>query len=161
MTTDAMADLEIGEPSDASILGQPKGVYFLAFTEAWERFSYYGMSSLVVLYMTQALLLPGHIEHVAGMAPLRTALEGIFGPLSTQALSSQIFGYYSGLVYFTPVIGGWIADRFLGVKRSVIAGAVLMSAKTRAPRKTKDDEGDPVVAGFLQFLEQQIGRAHV
>ena len=128
MTTDATADLEIGEPRDASILGQPKGVYFLAFTEAWERFSYYGMSSLVVLYMTQALLLPGRIEHVAGMAPFRAALEGVFGPMSTQALSSQIFGYYSGLVYFTPVIGGWLADRFFGVKRAVIAGALLMSA---------------------------------
>ena len=128
MTIDATADLNIGDASGAAILGQPKGVYFLAFTEAWERFSYYGMTSLVVLYMTQALLLPGHVEQVAGMASLRATLEGLFGPLSVQALSSQIFGYYSGLVYFTPVIGGWLADRWLGAKRAVIAGAVLMSA---------------------------------
>ena len=128
MTIDATADLDVGSARQSAILGQPKGVYFLAFTEAWERFSYYGMTSLVVLYMTQALLLPGHVEQVAGMASLRASLEHLFGPLSTQALASQIFGYYSGLVYFTPLIGGWLADRWLGAKRAVIAGAVLMSA---------------------------------
>lgn len=126
MTIDATAD--VGSARQSAILGQPKGVYFLAFTEAWERFSYYGMTSLVVLYMTQALLLPGHVENVAGMASLRASLEQLFGPLSTQALASQIFGYYSGLVYFTPIIGGWLADRWLGAKRAVIAGAALMSA---------------------------------
>ena len=62
MTIDATADLDVGSARQSAILGQPKGVYFLAFTEAWERFSYYGMTSLVVLYMTQALLLPGHVE---------------------------------------------------------------------------------------------------
>lgn len=113
---------------DQAIFGQPRGVYFLAFTEAWERFSFYGMVALVVLYMTQQLLLPGHIEHVAGMAGYRAALESLFGPLSAQALASQTFGYYTGLVYFTPVLGGWLADRWLGAKRAVIAGAVLMSA---------------------------------
>ncbi|MEO6114496.1 MAG: peptide MFS transporter [Sphingomicrobium sp.] len=111
-----------------AIFGQPRGVYYLAFTEAWERFSYYGMTALVVLYMTQHLLLPGQIGEVAGMAQYRAALESLFGPLSTQALASQTFGYYSGLVYFTPMIGGWLADRWLGAKRAVIAGAVLMSA---------------------------------
>ncbi len=113
---------------DRAILGQPPGVYFLAFTEAWERFSFYGMSALVVLYMTQHLLLPGQIEQVAGMGTYRAGLESVFGPLSPQALASQTFGYYTGLVYFTPLLGGWLADRWLGAKRAVIAGAVLMSA---------------------------------
>jgi len=53
---------------DRSFLGHPKGLAYLAFTEAWERFSYYGMTALVVLYMVQQLLLPGHVENVAGMA---------------------------------------------------------------------------------------------
>lgn len=110
-----------------SILRQPPGVYFLAFTEAWERFSFYGMSALIVLYMTQQLLLPGEIEQVAGMTAYRGALESLFGPLSVQALASQTFGYYSGLVYLTPLLGGWLADRWLGAKRAVIAGAALMS----------------------------------
>ena len=111
-----------------TIFGQPVGVAYLAFTEAWERFSYYGMTALVVLYMVQQLLLPGHIEHVAGMAGFRHALEGVFGPLSSQALASQIFGFYTGFVYFTPIIGGYIADRWLGARRTVLIGAAVMSA---------------------------------
>lgn len=111
-----------------SARGHPKGLYYLAFTEAWERFSYYGMTALVVLYMVEQLLLPGHVENVAGMAGYRAALEAVFGPLSVQALASQTFGLYSGLVYFTPVLGGMLADRLLGAKRTVVIGAVLMSA---------------------------------
>jgi POT family proton-dependent oligopeptide transporter len=110
------------------IFEQPKGLYYLAATEAWERFSYYGMTALVVLYMVNQLLLPGHVENIAGFPAFRAALEGVFGPMSTQALASQIFGLYSGFVYFTPVIGGWIADRFIGQRNAVVAGAVLMSA---------------------------------
>ena len=110
------------------IFGQPKGLYYLAATEAWERFSYYGMTALVVLYMVNQLLLPGHVENIAGFAGFRAALESVFGPMSTQALASQIFGLYSGFVYFTPVLGGWIADRFIGQRNAVVAGAVLMSA---------------------------------
>jgi POT family proton-dependent oligopeptide transporter len=109
-------------------LGHPKGLAYLAFTEAWERFSYYGMTALVVLYMVQQLLLPGHVEHVVGMPAYRSALESVFGPMSPQALASQTFGFYTGLVYFTPLFGGWIADRLLGAKRTVVIGALLMSA---------------------------------
>jgi POT family proton-dependent oligopeptide transporter len=113
---------------DRAFFGHPKGLAYLAFTEAWERFSYYGMTALVVLYMVQELLLPGHVEHVAGMAGYRAALESLFGPLSPQALASQTFGLYTGLVYFTPLLGGMIADRWLGAKRTVVTGALLMSA---------------------------------
>jgi POT family proton-dependent oligopeptide transporter len=113
---------------DRSFFGHPKGLAYLAFTEAWERFSYYGMTALVVLYMVQQLLLPGHIENVVGMAGYRSVLESVFGPMSPQALASQTFGLYTGLVYFTPLIGGWIADRLLGAKRTVVIGAMLMSA---------------------------------
>lgn len=108
--------------------GHPRGLAYLAFTEAWERFSYYGMASLVVLYMVQELLLPGHIENVMGMATYRQALESVFGPMSTQALASQTFGFYSGLVYLTPLLGGWIADRWLGAKKTVLIGVLLMTA---------------------------------
>jgi len=118
---------EAGAPV-RGILGQPKGLYYLAATEAWERFSYYGMTALVVLYMVNQLLLPGHVENIAGFPGFRAALESVFGPMSTQALASQIFGLYSGFVYFTPVLGGWIADRFVGQRNAVVAGAVLMSA---------------------------------
>jgi POT family proton-dependent oligopeptide transporter len=106
--------------------GHPKGLAYLAFTEAWERFSYYGMSALLVLYMVNQLLLPGHVEEVAGFAGFRSGLESVFGPLSTQALASQIFGVYSGFVYFTPVIGGWLGDR-IGQRNAVVVGALSMS----------------------------------
>jgi proton-dependent oligopeptide transporter, POT family len=123
MATEVPAD-RAGE----TFLGQPKGVAFLAMTEAWERFSFYGMRGLLVLYMVQELLLPGRIENVAGMGAFRSWAEGFFGPMSTQAFASQTFGLYAGFVYFTPVFGGLIADRWLGAKKTVLIGIALMTA---------------------------------
>ena len=74
------------------------------------------------------MFLPGHVEHVAGFASFRAALEGLFGPMTPVALASQIFGLYTGFVYFTPVFGGIIADRWIGKRNAVIIGALLMSA---------------------------------
>lgn len=113
--------------SDAAFMGHPKGLLYLAVTEAWERFSYYGMTALLVLYMVNQLLLPGHVEHVAGFATFRSAIESVFGPLSTQALASQVFGLYSGFVYFTPMLGGLVADRWIGQRAAVVLGALAMS----------------------------------
>ena len=111
-----------------TFFGQPMALAYLSFTEAWERFSYYGMTSILVLYMNQALLMPGHVEGIVGFPSFRAALESVFGPMSTLALASQIMGLYTGLVYFTPVLGGWIADRWIGRRAAVMLGAVLMSA---------------------------------
>jgi len=91
-----MHDLE-----DRSFIGHPRGLGYIAFTEAWERFSYYGMQALLVLYMVNRLLHPGHIEHIAGFGPFRHLIESFRGPLSVQALASTIFGLYTGLVYLT------------------------------------------------------------
>jgi POT family proton-dependent oligopeptide transporter len=113
---------------DASFLGHPWGLFYLAFTEAWERFSFYGMTALLTLYMVNQLLLPGHTENIAGFAGFRAALESLTGPLSTQALASHIFGLYSGFVYFTPLLGGMIADRWIGQRNAVVIGALMMSA---------------------------------
>jgi proton-dependent oligopeptide transporter, POT family len=124
--TAADAALEPSLGHSGGFLGHPKGLAYLAFTEAWERFSYYGMSALLVLYMVNRLLLPGHVEHVTGFAAFRAMIEGLFGPLSTQALASQIFGVYSGFVYFTPVLGGWLGDR-IGQRNAVVLGALSMS----------------------------------
>lgn len=106
----------------------PRGLYVLAFTETWERFSYYGMMSLLSLYMVNRLLLPETASTVVGLAGLRGAIEAVTGPLSPQALASQIFGLYAGFVYFTPILGGWIADRWTGQRAAVTTGALLMSA---------------------------------
>lgn len=100
----------------------------LAGTELWDRISFSGMQAILVLYMVERLLLPGHIDHIAGFGPFRLAIESVTGHLSEQALASQIFGLYVGLTYLTPTIGGWIGDRFLGRTRSVIVGALLMTA---------------------------------
>jgi POT family proton-dependent oligopeptide transporter len=108
--------------------GEPAALGYLAFTEAWERFSYYGMTALLALYMTKALLLPGRVEHIAGFAGFRMGLETLFGPMSTLALASQILGLYTAFIYFTPVLGGLIADRLTGRRVAVVIGAVLMSA---------------------------------
>jgi len=126
MSTAATALGAPAEHDNHAFFGHPRGLAYLAFTEAWERFSYYGMSALLVLYMVNQLLLPGHVEHVAGFATFRAMIEGTFGPLSTQALASQIFGLYSGFVYFTPVFGGWIGDR-IGQRNAVVIGALSMS----------------------------------
>lgn len=127
MTATQAAVLQTSDPARSGFLGHPRGLFYLAFTEAWERFSYYGMTALLVLYMVNQLLLPGHIEHVVGFGAFRRGLESVFGPLSTQALASQIFGLYSGFVYFTPVLGGWVADRWIGQRNAVVLGALSMS----------------------------------
>ena len=111
---------------DRAFLGHPRGVAYLSFTEAWERFSYYGMQTLLVLYMVHQLLLPGHIENIAGFVPFRTLIEHGH-PMSNQALASAVFGLYAGLVYFTPFFGGILADRVLGRRRTIILGACLMA----------------------------------
>jgi len=107
--------------------GHPTGLAYLAFTEAWERFSFSGMQALLVLYMVEQLLTPGHIEHVTGFGALRAALETVYGPLAPQPLSSAIFGLYTGLVFFAPVFGGYLGDRRFGQHAMVMAGAVLMA----------------------------------
>ncbi len=112
---------------DRSFFGHPKGLFFLAFTEAWERFSFYGMTALLVLYLVNQLLLPGHVENIVGFAGFRNALESVTGPLSNLALASMIFGLYSGFVYFTPVFGGLVADRWIGQRNAVVIGALSMS----------------------------------
>jgi POT family proton-dependent oligopeptide transporter len=107
--------------------GHPKGLAYLAFTELWERFSYYAMTGLLMLYMVKQLLRPEHAVHVIGLAPLRHLFEW-GGPISDQAFASLIYGWYGGLVYFTPILGGLIADRWLGAKRTVVLGALMMAA---------------------------------
>jgi POT family proton-dependent oligopeptide transporter len=125
--TAAQATAELPALGEGTFLGHPKGLAYLAFTEMWERFSYYGMTALLALYMTKQLLLPGHADHVLGLAGLRHLFE-LRAPMSDAAFASVIFGWYSGLVYFTPVLGGIIADRWLGTKATVVLGAMLMSA---------------------------------
>jgi proton-dependent oligopeptide transporter, POT family len=94
----------------------------------WERMSYYGMRALLVLYMVNHLFVrPDVGAEVLGFNALKRSLESAFGPMGTQALSSQVYGLYTGLVYFTPLLGGMLADKLMGRRKAVIVGAVLMS----------------------------------
>lgn len=122
-----MTDTIAGAAPDRGFFGHPKGLAYLAFTEAWERFSFYGMSGLLLLYMIQHLFTPEVMGGVLGLGQFRAMLEWVTGPLSNQAFASQIYGLYSGLVYFTPVFGGLLADRWLGQRRTVLLGAAMMS----------------------------------
>jgi POT family proton-dependent oligopeptide transporter len=114
-------------PARTDLFGHPKGLTVLFATEMWERFSYYGMASLLVLYLVKYLLLPGHVEVVIGYPAVKTALESVFGPLSAQPFASQVFGFYAGFAYLLPIFGGYLADRFFGQRRMAIIGALLMA----------------------------------
>ena len=114
----------VAERNDRAFLGHPKGLGYLGFTEACERFSYYSMQTLLVLYMVNYLLVPGRMGQVVGLDWLRgwhyPGLEG-------QPLSSAIFGDYTSLVYLTPILGGIIADKLTGRRIALIAGALTMA----------------------------------
>jgi POT family proton-dependent oligopeptide transporter len=86
--------------------GHPAGLYLLFFTEMWERFSYYGMRAILILYLTKAYIQGG------------LAID------SSQA--SLLYGYFTGLVYFTPLIGGWLADKFIGQRNAITIGGIVM-----------------------------------
>lgn len=119
-----MTDADVGAARAAK---HPPGLAYLSFTEVWERFSFYGMQALLVLYMVDHALQPAQAQDVLGLEGLRSGLEAVFGPLSTQAFASQIFGLYTGFVYFTPVFGGMLGDRVLGQRRTVVLGALLLA----------------------------------
>lgn len=86
--------------------GHPPGLYLLFFTEMWERFSYYGMRAILILYLTKKFM-----EGGLGMDPAEATL---------------LYGYFTGLVYFTPLIGGWLADKYIGKRMAITIGGVTM-----------------------------------
>jgi POT family proton-dependent oligopeptide transporter len=92
----------------ASILGQPNALFVLFFTEMWERFSYYGMRALLVLFLVSEIS------------------KGGWG--WTRADATSLYGWYTFAVYMTPILGGYIADRFLGTRRSVLFGGFIIAA---------------------------------
>ncbi|MGA8410928.1 MAG: peptide MFS transporter [Xanthobacteraceae bacterium] len=113
--------------ASSDLFGHPRGLTYLFATEMWERFSYYGMRALLTLYMVKYLFQPGHAESVIGYAQLKGAYESLLGPLGVQPFASHIYGDYTALVYLTPILGGLLADRVLGQRRTVLLGASLMA----------------------------------
>ena len=114
----------VTDPSDRAFLGHPKGLGFLAVVEGCERFSYYSMQTLLTLYMVNYLLLPEHFNSVWGLGWVQQHLAG---GKTGQPLASDIFGNYTSLVYLTPIIGGWLADKWLGRRGALVLGGLVMS----------------------------------
>lgn len=114
------------DPADI-FMGHPKGLYVLFLTEMWERMSYYGMRALLVLYMVKYLFVRPDVQDVVGYETLRQIMHAVYGPLSVQQMSSIIYGLYTSFVYLTPFFGGLIADRWLGRRKMVYVGGVLMA----------------------------------
>lgn len=109
-------------------MGHPKGLAYIIFTEAWERFSFYGMQALMVLYMSGHLFQDDNIDKVVGISYYIAFVEAIFGELTVRGLATQTFGLYIGLTFLLPVFGGFIGDKWLGQRRAVLAGAFFMMA---------------------------------
>ncbi len=105
---DVMVDQPPSVPA-GTWLGHPSGLYLLFATEMWERFCYYGMRALVVYTLT------------------KTALDANPGFGFTEAQALRLYSYYTAATYLTPMLGGWLADRYLGQRRSVIIGGVIMA----------------------------------
>ncbi|HVP83367.1 MAG TPA: peptide MFS transporter [Rhizomicrobium sp.] len=122
-----LEEFQEGTRTQTSFIGHPPGLGWLSMSEVWERFSYYGMQGLLVLYLTEYLFKPEHVGQVWGFAVFSHAIEWIRGPLTPQAMASQIYGLYTAFVYVTPLAGGWLADRVLGRTVTVTLGAALMA----------------------------------
>jgi POT family proton-dependent oligopeptide transporter len=121
------ADAAAARRQDKVFFGHPRGLAFIATTEGWITFSFYGMQSLLVLYMVGYLLKPGHVEHVWGFDGFRAAIGAVYGATAGQPLAAAVMGLYSALVYATPILGGLVADRLLGRTKTIILGSVLMT----------------------------------
>jgi POT family proton-dependent oligopeptide transporter len=91
------------DPAKREFLGHPVGIYVLFFTEMWERFSYYGMRAILILYLTNFLM-------------------------KDDKWAGGVYGDYTGLVYLTPLIGGFLSDRYLGLQRAILLGCLTMAA---------------------------------
>ncbi len=98
-------------PHRGDFLGHPKGLFLLFGTELWERFSYYAMRAILVLYL---------VDQVQS--------EGGSGLGWTEPDALRLYAWFTGLVYITPLIGGWLADNYLGQRKAIIIGGTLMAA---------------------------------
>ncbi len=120
-------DLLSTRPREISFLGHPIGLAVLFGTEMWERFCYYGMRALLTFYMVDYLFIGGQPQHVFLYSPVKSALEAVYGPLPPQPLAALVYGLYTSMTYLTGIIGGTIADRFIGQRHAVIIGAITMA----------------------------------
>ena len=122
------AGLMIAASRKPEVLGHPKGLFMLFFAEMWERFSFYGMRALLIFYLTQHWLY-------------------------SDGESTVIYGAYGSLVYITPVLGGWLADRYIGQRKAVLFGGILLTLGHLAMAVEGDGgQSDPAINVFWLAL---------
>ena len=117
-----------GDVCPSNLASHPRGLWILGLTETWERFSYYGVRALLVLYLTSGALTPERFGPVLGSKFVLAVFGTPHSDAEVQALSSQINQWYSGLAFCSPLLGGVIADRLLGIHRTCILGGLMMAA---------------------------------
>ncbi len=112
--------------SDRAFFGHPIALPYLLGTEVGWAFGFFGLQVMLTLYMTQSLLKPGHVEHVIGFPAYRAFLQHLYGPLTNVEIASQTFGLVTGLIYALPILGGFLADRWLGQRRAMVIGMATL-----------------------------------
>ena len=113
--------------ADTWFLGHSTGLFTISLTEAWVGFAYYGMLSLLTLYMTSYVLTAQHQGHILLFAPFHAFLNALYGQRQGKALASAITGLFSALAYGLPIVGGMVADKFLGRTRTIMLGAAFLT----------------------------------
>lgn len=115
------------DPSDSAFFGHPLAFGHIFATEVGLAFAYYGLISILTLYMSTHLFLPGTAEGVIGFGPFSRMMEAVFGATSPLELASATFGLVTGIFYATPLIGGLIGDRWLGTRTCIVAGLPIQA----------------------------------
>jgi len=114
--------------ADGAFFGHPRGLAYLIAVEGFWAFGYFGLQAVLTLYMTHQLLTPGHVEHILGFVPYRAMLQGAGPPLSALEIASQTYGLLTSVAYALPLLGAFIADRWLGQRRTMILGLAILAA---------------------------------
>lgn len=113
-----------------ALYGHPKGLWVLVLTEGWIAFSFYGMVSLLVLYMSKEIFSDSfslHPSEIMGISPLLSLMNALYHPVGAVAMASAVMGIFLAGTYIGPLCGSILADRFLGRTRTVLIGAILMT----------------------------------
>jgi len=152
-------------PRAHDFFGHPRGLAYLIAVEGFWAFGYFGLQAFLTLYMTRQLLTPGHVEHIWGFGAYSRMLQGGGPPLSALEIASQTYGLLTSVAYALPLLGAFVADRWLGQRRTMILGLVVLCA---AMATLVTEQGFLIAGGLIVLgtgllkcnLMVQIGRLY-